>query len=234
MAAAVALQAGAFAHLALISIWLQSVLGLSPIRAGLVVIPLSVASFVISLAAGRFLHGGSPARPIAGGLALIGVGVLLMAVLGPDSGPWALFAGLVVAGLGVGLSTPVLVSATLAVLPPRQAGVGSAAVNTFRQLGLAVGLAVLGTVFAGRVATVLSGAGTADPTTTANALAGGRAAQVVGSGEATTGLVHQAFASGLDRVFTVAGVGVLVAAVLVAVFVRPAVSPEPVREGAPV
>jgi hypothetical protein len=47
--------------------------------------------------------------------------------------------------------------------------------------------------------------------------------------------VHQAFAAGLDRVFTVAGVGALVAAVLVAVWVRPAVTPEPepVSEGAP-
>ena len=233
MAAAAVLQAAAFAHLALVSLWLQSLLGLTPIRAGLVVIPLSVASFVVSVAAGRFLHGGSPARPIAGGLALIGVGVLLMTLVGPESGPWALFAGLVVAGLGVGLATPVLVSATLAVLPPHRAGVGSAAVNTFRQLGLAVGLAVLGTIFAGRVTTVLTSAGTPDPTTTANALAGGRAAQVVGTGDATTDLVHQAFAAGLDRVFTVAGVAALVAAVVVAVWVRPAVAPEPVREGAP-
>ena len=121
-------------------------------------------------------------------------------------------------------------------LPPHRAGVGSGAVNTFRQLGLAVGLAVLGTVFAGRVATVLSGAGTPDPdpTATTNALAGGRAEQVVGSGDATTALVHQAFAAGLDRVFTVAGVGALVAAVVVGVWVRPAVvAPEPVVEGAP-
>ena len=233
MVAAAILQAGAFAHLALVSLWLQSVLGLTPIHAGLVVIPLSVASFVVSVAAGRFLHGGSPARPVAGGLALIGVGVLLMTLVGPASGPWALCAGLVVAGLGVGLATPVLVSATLAVLPPHRAGVGSAAVNTFRQLGLAVGLAVLGTVFAGRVATVLSGAGTPDPTATANALAGGRAAQVVGTGDATTAVVRQAFAAGLDRVFTVAGIGALVAAVLVAVWVRPTVAaPEPVGEGA--
>jgi hypothetical protein len=99
--------------------------------------------------------------------------------------------------------------------------VGSAAVNTFRQLGLAVGLAVLGTIFAGRVAGVLARTGTSEPTTTANALAGGRAAEAVGSGETTTAVVHQAFAAGLDRVFTVAGVAALVAAVLVVACVRP-------------
>ena len=90
---------------------------------------------------------------------------------------------------------------------------------------------MLGTIFAGRVATVLSGAGTSEVTTTANALAGGRAAQVVGSGDATTALVHQAFAAGLDRVFTVAGVGALVAAVVVAVCVRPARAAEPAPVG---
>lgn len=225
MAAALVLQAAAFAHLALVSLWLQSVLELSPIRAGLVVIPLSVASFLVSATAGRFLHGGSPARPVAGGLALIGVGALLLTLVGPTSGPSALFAGLVVAGLGVGLATPVLVSATLAVLPPHRAGVGSAAVNTFRQLGLAVGLAVLGTLFAGRVTTVLARAGTADPAATANALAGGK----TGSTGVPAGTVHQAFAAGLDTVFTVAGIGALVAAVLVAVWVRPAPAPEPIR-----
>ncbi|HEY2221634.1 DHA2 family efflux MFS transporter permease subunit [Actinomycetospora sp.] len=217
MVAAAVLQAAAFAHLALVSLWLQSVLGLSPIRAGLVAVPLSIASFVVSVAAGRFLHGGAPARPIAGGLALIGVGVLMMTAVGPTSGPWALFAGLVVAGLGVGLATPVLVSATLAVLPPHRAGVGSAAVNTFRQLGLAVGLAVLGTLFAGRVTTVLAGVGTVDPTATANALAGGKA----GSTGVPADTVHEAFAAGLDTVFTVAGVCALGAAVLVAVCLRP-------------
>ncbi len=235
MVAAAVLQAAAFAHLALVSIWLQSVLGLSPIRAGLVAVPLSAASFVVSVAAGRFLHGGSPSRPIAGGMALIGVGALLLAQLGPTSGASALIAGLVVIGLGVGLATPVLVSATLAVLPPERAGLGSAAVNTFRQLGLAVGLAVFGTVFAGRVATVLAGAGAVDPTTTANAVAGGRTAEVIRAGDATSAVVHHAFALGLDRVFTVSGVCALAAAVLVAVCVRPtrAAEPAPVGERAP-
>ena len=179
MVAAAVLSASAFAHLALVSLWLQTVLGLSPIRAGLVALPLSLAAFTVSAVAGRFLHGGSPARPIGGGLALIGVGALLMTVVDAGSGPWALVPGLVVAGLGVGLATPVLVSATLAVLPPWRAGVGSAAVNTFRQLGLAVGLAVLGTVFTGRIADVLSSGGVTDADTLATVVAGGGTPGVV-------------------------------------------------------
>ncbi|WP_433784224.1 DHA2 family efflux MFS transporter permease subunit [Actinomycetospora sp. CA-101289] len=227
MVAAAVLSASAFAHLALVSLWLQSVLGLSPIRAGLVALPLSLAAFAVSAVAGRFLHSGSPARPVGGGLALIGIGVLLMTAVGAGSGPWALVPGLVVAGLGVGLATPVLVSATLAVLPPHSAGVGSAAVNTFRQLGLAVGLAVLGTVFTRRVATVLGAAGAPDADGLAVVLAGGGTPGVLAATPpaerpAVAALVGEAFPAGLDAVFVVAGLAALVAALLVAVLVRPA------------
>ncbi len=227
MVAAAVLSASAFAHLALVSLWLQTVLGLSPIRAGLVARPLSLAAFTVSAVVGRFLHGGSPARPIGGGLALIGVGALLMTVVDAGSGPWALVPGLVVAGLGVGLATPVLVSATLAVLPPWRAGVGSAAVNTFRQLGLAVGLAVLGTVFTGRIADVLSSGGVTDADTLATVVAGGGtpgvvAATRVGARPQVAALLGEAVPAGLDAVFVVAGVAALVAALLVAVLVRPA------------
>jgi predicted MFS family arabinose efflux permease len=244
MVAAAVLTAAAFAHLALVSLWLQSVLGLSPIRAGLVALPLSLAAFTVSVTAGRFLHGGSPARPVGGGLALIGLGALLMTAVDATSGPWALVPGLVVAGLGVGLATPVLVSATLAVQPPHRAGVGSAAVNTFRQLGLAIGLAVLGTVFTGRVATVLGSGGVPDAAGLATVVAGGGAPGVLAApatarpGLAT--LLGEAFPAGLDTVFLVAGVAALLAALLVAVLVRPAsrsagdaseteASPEPAR-----
>ena len=207
MVAAAVLSASAFAHLALVSLWLQTVLGLSPIRAGLVALPLSLAAFTVSAVAGRFLHGGSPARPIGGGLALIGVGALLMTVVDAGSGPWALVPGLVVAGLGVGLATPVLVSATLAVLPPWRAGVGSAAVNTFRQLGLAVGLAVLGTVFTGRIADVLSSGGVTDADTLATVVAGGGtpgvvAAAPVGARPQVAALLGEAVPAGLDAVFS--------------------------------
>lgn len=226
MVAAAVLSAAAFADLALVSLWLQSVLGLTPIRAGLVALPLSLAAFAVSAAAGRFLHGRSPVGPVAGGLALIGVGALLMTVVDAGSGPWALAPGLVVAGLGVGLATPVLVSATLAVLPPWRAGVGSAAVNTFRQLGLAVGLAVLGTIFTGRVAGELASAGVPGADGLAVAVAGGGAPGIVAGRPDLAPLIGEAFPAGLGTVVAVAGVAALLAAVLVVVMVRPAARDE--------
>jgi EmrB/QacA subfamily drug resistance transporter len=237
MVAALLAQGAAFAHLAYVSIWLQSVLGLTPIKAGLAVLPLSVASFVVAAAGGRFLHGLPPRLPIGAGLAFVGVGVLLLTIVGPTSGPGALMAGLVVLGIGVGLSTPVLVSAAIDAVPGPLAGTASAAVNTFRQLGLAVGIAGLGTLFADRLSAVVLSAGGSPQL--ADALPAGQAGRVLATAPPASrgnldALVHTAFAAGLDRIFTVAGIAALVAAVLVVALVRPhrAAETQPVTAGA--
>lgn len=88
---------------------------------------------------------------------LIGAGSLLMMLVASTSGWVVLLPGLVVSGLGVGLATPVLVSAVLATVHGHRAGIAGGAVTTFRQLGMAVGIAVLGTVVAGRIADVVAG-----------------------------------------------------------------------------
>ncbi|MFD2122603.1 MFS transporter [Streptomyces cirratus] len=69
----------AFSYLMYVSLWLQSVEGMSPVGAGLVVVPLSLASFLVSALAGRLLHGAPARLTIGGGLALIGAGALLQA-----------------------------------------------------------------------------------------------------------------------------------------------------------
>ncbi len=71
--AALVVTLAAFASFTYTSIWLQSVLGLSPIEAGLTGLPLSLASFAVSAAIGRFLHGSRPGPIIGGGMLFIGV-----------------------------------------------------------------------------------------------------------------------------------------------------------------
>jgi EmrB/QacA subfamily drug resistance transporter len=225
MLTAVILSAAAFGPFAYTSLWLQSLLGLGPIRAGLVVLPLSVASFAVSAFLGRLLHGRSPRLPVGIGMLLIGAGSLLMMLVASTSGWVVLLPGLVVSGLGVGLATPVLVSAVLATVPGHRAGMAGGAVTTFRQLGMAVGIAVLGTVFAGRIADVVAGGSVPDPGAVAGALSSGGAAQVLAAAPAPgraalTALAHRAFASGLDQVFLVCGVSALVCGVLVLAVVR--------------
>ncbi|WP_328913472.1 MULTISPECIES: MFS transporter [unclassified Streptomyces] len=155
MAGALLYQAAAFSGLVFVSLWLQNVLGLSPVRGGLAVMPLAGTAFVAAALSGRFLHGVAPRVPIGGGLLLIAVGSLTMGLtISEGSGQSALFAGLAIVGVGVGVATPVMVSAAVESVPPQRAGMAGSAINTSRQLGMTLGIALFGAVFTSRLRSV--------------------------------------------------------------------------------
>ncbi|GAB2702399.1 MFS transporter [Kitasatospora kifunensis] len=137
----------AFAALVYTSLWLQSTLGLSPVRAGLAMMPLALASFATSLTSGRTLHGRSPRAILTAGLLLSGIGCALQAGLGEHSSAASLTLGLPVTGVGVGLLGPALGTAVFAALPPERSGMAAGAMTTFRQLGQTLGIAVFGMLF---------------------------------------------------------------------------------------
>ncbi|MEU7261967.1 MFS transporter [Streptomyces rimosus] len=139
----------AFAALVYTSLWLQSGRELGPVRAGLALMPLALASFVTSLVSGRRLHGASP-RAVLGtglGLGLSGIGCALQAMPGGHSSVGSLAVGLTVTGVGVGLLGPALGAAVFAALPPERGGMAAGAMTTFRQLGQTLGVAVFGVLF---------------------------------------------------------------------------------------
>jgi MFS family permease len=152
MVCAMLLQGAAFAYLPYTSLWLQDALGKGPVGTGLTVLPLACAAFVVAAGLGRVLHGVPPRLVLAGSLLLIGAGDVLQALVRNGSAGTVLIPGLIVAGLGVGAGTPVLASAALAAAPRDRAGMAGGAVNTFRQVGYAVGVAGFGAVFQGRAA----------------------------------------------------------------------------------
>ena len=153
MIAAVLGQAAAFAYLPFVTVWLQQFLGKGPVDAGLLgALPMSVAAFVVAAFAGRLLQRIAPRWTLGVGLLLVGAGDLLQARLTATSPATALIPGLIVAGVGVAMVLPVLASAALAAAPPERSGMASGAVNTFRQLGFALGVAVFGAVFSHRLA----------------------------------------------------------------------------------
>ncbi|MGX1755661.1 MFS transporter [Streptomyces lydicus] len=148
MAAALLLQAAAFPYLSFVGLWVQNIVGLSPVQAGLSVTPMALMSLLVGSLGGRRLQQMAPQLPVGIGMLLVGAGALVSwALLADDSGWAVLVPGLAVSGLGIGMAMPVLVSAALGAAPPQRAGMASGAVNTFRQLGYALGIAVLGTVF---------------------------------------------------------------------------------------
>jgi EmrB/QacA subfamily drug resistance transporter len=241
MSGALLLQGGAFGCLVLVSLWLQSVLGLSPVAAGLALTPLAGASFLVAVLAGRHIQRLAPRLAIGVGLLFVAAGMLLLrAGMTADAGRAALTWGLVVTGIGVGLATPVLVSAATSTVPPRQAGVAGGAVNTFRQLGMTLAIAVLGAVFTSRTTAVLAGPGTVpDADRAASALAGGQAQRLIQAAppahrDAARYLVHQAFAAGLDQVFLLSATAAALGGMVVLILVRPqSRTPEAPTPGGP-
>ncbi|MGW3100690.1 MFS transporter [Streptomyces sp. NPDC001100] len=210
MAGGLAFNGVAFGGTPYLSIWLQTVLGMSPVRGGLTLLPLTGAAVVVSVLAGKLLHGVPARLTIGGGLLLIGTGCFCQAVLGAGSDWTALVPGLVLVGVGTGLVAPGLAGAALAAVPAERAGMAGGAVNTVRQLGYALGVAVSGTVLTSRMRDTL-------PHDAAHTLAGGGAGALRGA--FSEHVLRAAFASGLDRAFVTAGFVGTAAGTLVLVLV---------------
>ncbi|UFS96812.1 MFS transporter [Nocardia huaxiensis] len=137
----------AFSTTPLLSLWLQQQLHLSPLRAGLAMLPMAATAFVVSALTGRLMHDAPAAWTVGAGLVVIGAGTGLFALIDAGSSWTAILPGFLVLGIGVGVNAPALVSTGMAAVPPQQGGIAAGAVNTARQLGLALGIALLGTVF---------------------------------------------------------------------------------------
>src|SRR5579863_7226557 len=145
--AAFAMNGSLYAVLLWLVLYLQDILGYSAQDAGLRLAIISGAQFVTATIAGRFSER-VPARWLIGpGLVLVGVGLILMGGLSGHSGWTDLIPGFIVSGLGGGLVNPPLASTAIGVVPPQKAGMASGVNSTFRQIGIAAGIAALGSIF---------------------------------------------------------------------------------------
>jgi EmrB/QacA subfamily drug resistance transporter len=145
--AAFAMNGSLYALLLYFVIYLQDVLGYSALDAGLRLAIISLAGLVTSVLAGRFSER-VPVRWLIGpGLLLVGIGLIVTAGLTGDSTWTHLIPGFIVSGLGSGLVNPPLASTAIGVVPPHKAGMASGMNTTFRQVGIATGIAALGSIF---------------------------------------------------------------------------------------
>jgi EmrB/QacA subfamily drug resistance transporter len=225
------ISAGMFAQFLFLALYLEAVLGYSAVKTGVLFLPLSLVSFVVAPIAGR-LSTRIPVRfLLSGGLALTGVALLLMHGLTIFSHASALIPGFVVAGVGIGLVNAPLASTAVSVVEPRRAGMASGINNTFRQVGIATGIAALGAIFQSRIMTIVS---RADINVTVPLRP---IAQAIASGATPKGqipcercppryrinaatLAHQAFVSGLNTILVVSAIVVFVGAILAFLLVR--------------
>jgi EmrB/QacA subfamily drug resistance transporter len=147
--AAFAVSGSMFALFLYLTLYLQSFLGYSPIDAGLRYLPITIASFVVAPLSGMALAKVQARYLMSAGLALTGVGLLLMSGLEMTSGWTALLGGFLVAGAGIGLLNPVIADVALSVVPKERSGMAAGINDTFRQVGIAVGIAAWGAIFLG-------------------------------------------------------------------------------------
>ena len=200
-------------------------------QTGVRLLVLSAGILLTSTIAGR-LTSRVPVRFLIGpGLLLIGIGLLLMRGLDATSTWTHLIPGLLLSGAGVGLVNPPLASTAVGVVAPERAGMASGISSTFRQVGIATGIALLGTLFSNKVVSEVRAAVAGVP---ALAGQGPKIAAAVQSGQVSQilqglptavraqveRLTRTAFAAGLDRILLVAAVLVLISAVAAFVLIR--------------
>ncbi|HUE26268.1 MAG TPA: MFS transporter [Solirubrobacteraceae bacterium] len=151
-AIAVAAFAALGGFLFLNTLYLQDVRGLSPLDAGLYLLPMAGMLLIFSPISGR-LVGRRGARPslVAAAVALIAGGLMLTRLTATTSTVYLLGAYLIF-GIGVGLINPPITNTAVSGMPPAQAGVAAAVASTSRQVGVTLGVAVIGAIVGGNIA----------------------------------------------------------------------------------
>ncbi|GAA4674771.1 DHA2 family efflux MFS transporter permease subunit [Gordonia humi] len=229
--AAFCMNGSAFAMMMYLVLYLQNQLGLSAFQAGLRLLVFSGATMVVATIAGRLTEKLPTRWMIGPGLVLVGVGLFLMAGIDADSSWTHLIAGFIVAGIGGGLVNPPLASTAVGVVPVARSGMASGVNNTFRQVGIAVGIAVYGTLFSSAIVRGLQSRLSDDATTAINpndiasAVSAGQQSAVIDHAPAPfqselAGAVGSSFASALNELLWVSGGLAVVGGVLALVLIR--------------
>lgn len=144
-----------------LALYFQDVLGATPTETGLWLLPLTLVLFAVAPLSGRHTAR-LPLRVfLVGGLVLIAAGLLLLRGVDVE-GPWTdLLPGLVVGGLAIGVISPALAAAMVGVLSVERSGLAAGVNNTFRQLGIGIGIAVLGAIHQAAIDDRVAGGGSA-------------------------------------------------------------------------
>jgi EmrB/QacA subfamily drug resistance transporter len=133
------------------SIYMQNILGYSATKTGAVFLPMTILIILIAPLAGRSSDRIGSRAPMTAGMLCLAASLVIFSRLGLDSGFWDIFPGLIVGGFGMALVMTPMTAAALGSVPVEKSGVGSGVLNTFRQVGGALGIAVMGAIVASYV-----------------------------------------------------------------------------------
>ena len=233
------ISAGIIGMFAYVVILTQAGWGFSALRSGLSFLPLSVLSFVAAALTGGRLIGRVPTKVLlTASMGISMVGILLIAIVGWTESYASTVPGLIITGFGFGMSTPIIAGVGLGAVRPERAGMATGAINTFRQVGVAVGIAGLGAIFeakvrSGVVDALSAQAGPAAARELGSAIAAGGTRQALDAVPAAlrpalSNVALSALADGLGIVLLVSA-GIVLLALLAALFlVRDTPAPQPV------
>jgi EmrB/QacA subfamily drug resistance transporter len=212
------LSAGMFAMFLYLTLYIQNGLHFTPFETGVRFLPLTVVSFFAAAGSGRLVHRVPPRFLFFAGLGLIGLGLVLMHGIDVKTGWTHLLPGFIVSGVGIGLTNPTLAQVAVGVVSPERSGMAAGINNTFRQVGIATGIAGLGAIFQHRVEAKAQALLTASglPRPQAHGLAHAIATQRASGGGGSAAIAHAAqvaFVSALNDILLV-GAGVAFAGAL--------------------
>jgi EmrB/QacA subfamily drug resistance transporter len=133
------------------SLYLQNVLGYSAIKTGAAFLPMTVLIILVAPVAGKFTDRLGPRWLMGAGMTLLTGSLLLFGTLDERSSFWNILPALLVGGFGMAITMAPTTTAAMSSVPVDKAGVGSAVINSMRQVGGSLGIAIMGTLVATRV-----------------------------------------------------------------------------------
>ena len=154
-AIAVCLFAAIGGFLFLNTLYLQEVRGLSPFHAGLYTLPMAATMFVFAPISGRVVGRHGSRLPLVAGGAAVVISALMLTGLRPGTSTAYLILAYVIFGFGSGVVNPPITNTAVSGMPPSQAGVAAAVASTSRQVGMTLGVAVIGAIAGGSLAGAL-------------------------------------------------------------------------------
>jgi predicted MFS family arabinose efflux permease len=222
--AAFVLSSAMFAMFLYITLYLQNQLGYSALATGAIFLPSTLLSFFVAPVSGKLAERFGIRWFIGIGLLLVGAGLLLYGGVDVTDDWESLLPAFIVAGIGIGMVNPALATAAVGVVEAYRSGMASGINNTFRQVGIATGIAAWGAIFQ---SVVDDKASQFAQLTGDRAPQGGEFSEFItfgayrglGADASTAG--RQAFLDGFNHITLIAGIVALVGGLVCMAIIRP-------------
>jgi EmrB/QacA subfamily drug resistance transporter len=134
-----------------VSLYMQNILGFSAVQAGAAFLPMTVLIILVAPIAGKLSDRIGSRWLMTGGMTLLGIQLLYYSTLGTTATFWDLLPALLIGGVGMALTMTPSAAAIIGSVPTDKAGVGSAVMNSMRQVGGSIGVALIGAIIAAKV-----------------------------------------------------------------------------------